>query len=119
MLQQTEFLFVAIEIAHQNDVVFPAPVGPDRPINLRQGVDLRFCFGGLGVDINQGEGKRLIGRWAADAERSDHRRTLKQIVRIVDGVDRGGIDFDGLGVVDESVLFFAIGAPRCGPILKS
>ena len=70
------FFDVCVEVAQQDDVVFPVLCFLHSFECVLQREDFGFRFIGIGVDIDQRECERLFGRRAANAKSRNQRRAV-------------------------------------------
>ena len=64
------------------------------------------------MDVDEREGESLIGGRPAHAKPGHQRFAVKQVVGVGNGVERRAVGFDDGGVIDESILLFAVGAAQ-------
>lgn len=102
-------VLINIQIAEQNDIVFALLLHDSEGVG--QHVKLGCDFIGIGMDVHEPEAEGLSWWNANNAELGNERLPMQQVVGIVESRHRRWTDFDAGRVVEEGILFRAIGVP--------
>jgi hypothetical protein len=110
--QCPQAVFVRVQIAQQNDVVFAQSIVLNSAEHIGQRVQFTGNLVRIGMDVDQGETESFTWRWPANPEIGDEGFAMKSIFRVIDRIDPVAIEMDRPRVIDESVLFLARRSPQ-------